>query len=78
VVLFLPADPAEWLTLDSDALILRKCAYWASLRGAKPSANATAQTVYLPKNQRFDVDGLLALMTRLSHNDIPRYQELTE
>jgi hypothetical protein len=68
----------EWLALDDDALILRKCAYWASLRDAKPSTNATGQTVYLPKNQRFDPAGLLALMTRLSHNDIPRYQELTE
>ncbi|BBL74441.1 DUF4365 domain-containing protein [Methylomagnum ishizawai] len=78
VVLFLPADPADWLALDDDALILRKCAYWASLRGAKPSTNATAQTVYLPKGQRFDPDGLLALMTRLSRNDIPRYQEFAE
>jgi hypothetical protein len=78
VVLFLPADAADWLTLDDDALILRKCAYWASLRGAKPSANTTAQTVYLPKHQRFDPDGLLALLARLSRNDIPRYREWTE
>ena len=78
VVLFLPPDAKDWLTLDDDALVLRKCAYWVSLRGANPSVNATAQTVYLPKNHRFDPDGLCALMARLSRNDIPRYQEVAE
>jgi hypothetical protein len=76
VVLFLPADNEDWLTLSDDALILRKHAYWVSLRGAKPSDNTTAQTVYLPKSQRFDPDGLLALMTQLSHNRIPQYEEI--
>lgn len=75
VVLFLPDNPNEWLQHTEDALTLRKCAYWVSLRGAEPSDNDKAQTVYLPKGQRFDPNGLLALMTRLSRNDIPRYQE---
>jgi hypothetical protein len=75
VVLFLPAD-ADWLTLDDEGLILRKCAYWVSLRGAKPSTNRTAQTVYLPKDQRFDPNGLIALMAQLSRNEIPQYQEM--
>lgn len=75
VVLFLPSRPEEWLTLTDDELILRKCAYWVSLRGAEPSSNTTAQTVYLPKVQRFDPKGLEALMVRLSHNEIPKYGE---
>ena len=54
---------------------MRKCAYWVSLRGADPSDNDTAQTVYLPKAQRFDPKGLLALMARLSRQDIPHYRE---
>lgn len=75
VVLFLPDSRDEWLQHTEDALTLRKCAYWVSLRGAEPSDNDKAQTIYLPKVQRFDPDGLLALMARLSHNDIPRYRE---
>jgi hypothetical protein len=74
VVLFLPAAQNEWLSHSEDALSLRKCAYWVSLRGAPASENATAQTVYLPRTQRFDPNGLITLMTRLSHNDIPSYQ----
>lgn len=75
VVLFLPDNPNQWLQHTEDALTLRKCAYWVSLRGAEPSDNDTTQTVYLPKAQRFDPDGLQALMARLSHYDIPRYRE---
>lgn len=76
VVLFLPENKAEWLNLDDTALILRKCAYWVSLRGAKPSTNNSAQTIYLPKANRFDPNGLIELMTSLSHNKIPEYSEV--
>ena len=75
VVLFLPKDADDWLSLDEDALIMKKCAYWVSLRGAEPSNNATGQTVYIPKFQRFDPDGLLDLMAQLSRNEFPLYQE---
>lgn len=74
VVLFLPSNATEWLTLDDESLVLRKCAYWVSLRGASPSTNKTAQTIYLPKSQRFDPDGLLVLMDQLSQNQIPKYK----
>jgi len=57
---------------------MRKCAYWVSLRGAEPSRNATGQTVYIPKSQRFDPDGLLDLMAQLSRNEFPHYQEISE
>jgi len=75
VVLFLPNDPDQWLHHAEDALTLRRCAYWVSLRGAEPSDNQTAQTVYLPRTQRFDPDGLQILMARLSRNEVPRYRE---
>jgi Domain of unknown function (DUF4365) len=76
VVLFLPSDEKEWLAHSEDALTLRKCAYWVSLRGANPSSNNTAQTIYLPRNQTFDPDALMLMMSRISNNDIPVYQEV--
>jgi hypothetical protein len=75
VVLFLPEAPAEWLTLTEDALLLRKCAYWLSLRGAPATTNKTGQTIYLPKKQIFDPAALLGLMSRLSHNKVLPYEE---
>jgi len=76
VVLFLPENAAEWLSLDDNALTLRECAYWVSLRGAKQSSNISAQTVFIPKHQRFDPNGLHNLMDKLSSNQIPQYQEV--
>lgn len=73
VVLFLPADQSQWLTHAEDALTLRNCAYWVSLRGADASQNQTSQTVHLPRQQCFDPLGLRALMSRLSRNDVPIY-----
>jgi len=74
VVLFLPKNREKWISHTEDALSLHNCAYWVSLRGAPSSSNKTAQTVYLPKCQRFDVPGLLSLMGDISRNDVPTYQ----
>jgi hypothetical protein len=76
VVLFLPENADSWITHTDDALSLHRCAYWVSLRGAKPSENKTAQTVYLPKAQRFDAEGLTSLIATLSRNEIPTYREI--
>lgn len=73
VVLFLPGTQSEWITHTDDALSLHKCAYWVSLRGAPPSTNKTAQTVYLPKVQRFDSAGLTALFAAISRGEFPAY-----
>lgn len=74
VVLFLPTDTNLWLEHTKDALTLRNCAYWVSLRGAAESANQSSQTVYIPQDQCFDPVGLQSLIARLSRHDIPRYE----
>ena len=77
VVLFLPPEQEKWLEHCSDALTLRNCAYWVSLRGAPPSDNHSSQTIYFPKNQFFDTSGLKNLMASLSRRDIPLYAQAT-
>lgn len=76
IVLFLPDDPDQWISHSDDALSLHRCAYWVSLRGAKPSDNKTAQTIYIPKTQRFDVLGLRSLFSSISKSEIPKYTEI--
>lgn len=75
VVLFLPSDPSQWLELTPEFLLMRKCAYWVSLRGAGDTTNSASVTVYLPSHQTFHPQGLQSLLSRLSSRDIPRYQE---
>lgn len=77
VVLYMPYESSEWIECSDEALLLRRCAYWVSLRGAKPSSNASAQTVYIPRTQRFDGPGLVSLMSRLSHNEVPLYEDIS-
>lgn len=75
VVLFLPQDQRHWLEITPEFLMIRKCAYWASLRGAPDTTNRASVAVYLPCRQTFHPQGLQALLSRLSRRDIPRYQE---
>ncbi|HWG41365.1 MAG TPA: DUF4365 domain-containing protein [Gemmataceae bacterium] len=69
VVLYLPADPSDWLRHSEDGLLARRCAYWVSLRGAAESQNAEAQTVYIPRNQVLSVEALTEIMTRCSREE---------
>jgi len=73
VVLFLPGDAQEWLGHSADQLVLRRCAYWQSLRGAPDITTGSGTTVKLPKAQVFSPEGLTQLAVRLSHRDIPHY-----
>jgi hypothetical protein len=76
VVLYLPEDEAEWISHTEDALALRKCAYWVSLRGAPASSNSSGQTVHIPRSQRFDTAGLSSLLSALSRAEIPAYNSV--
>ncbi|MBX9784506.1 MAG: DUF4365 domain-containing protein [Chitinophagaceae bacterium] len=75
VVMFLPANAAEWLTISPNELIMKKCAYWTSLRGSRASTNKTGETVYLPKAQILDPNNLTDIFTRLSRNEILTYTQ---
>ena len=66
VVLDMPTDEQEWMTLADDELILRHRAYWLNLNG-KPPATRGLETVYIPKNQVFDVEGINHLMDESRH-----------
>ncbi|WP_296817087.1 DUF4365 domain-containing protein [Brevundimonas sp.] len=64
VVLDMPSEAADWLVVDESNLVLRRCAYWASLSGMPDNDNATTVTVDIPKANRFDPDALADLMER--------------
>jgi hypothetical protein len=62
VVLDLPRDETNWLQVTNDQLVMRRCAYWASLGGLSETANKESVTILIQSNNRFDVDSLRALM----------------
>jgi hypothetical protein len=64
VLLVLPEEEGEWLGQTEEALILRRCAYWTSLRGAAAPAAQTTIRILIPRANVFSVESLQALMDR--------------
>jgi hypothetical protein len=62
VLLSLPSDEDHWMTVTPEELVIRRCAYWTSLRDAPETANSTSVTIDLFEDKRFDVAALRALM----------------
>lgn len=69
VVLELPADEARWLDCTVDALILRRSAFWLSLKGYA-EIDAGSKTVVLPEAQRLDPPSLKDLMQRAREGEL--------
>jgi hypothetical protein len=64
VILVLDPNQDTWLTLDADALLIRRCAYWLDLSGAPATANTSTIKIAIPITQRLDVTALHAMMKR--------------
>ncbi len=62
VILDLPRDEAEWLTISREQLALKRCAYWVDLTDHPPRDNTSSVTVEVPNDNLFDVDALTELM----------------
>jgi hypothetical protein len=66
VVLFVPENEAEWLTLDHDALTAKRCAYWVSLWDAPATTNRSGVTVFLPRANILTVENLRRVVQRFA------------
>jgi hypothetical protein len=64
VILVLPEDAAEWLALDEESLVLKRCAYWHNLQGQPAVSNRGTIRVYLPRSNIFAPEALRSLMER--------------
>jgi Domain of unknown function (DUF4365) len=62
LVLDLPRKRDEWLYVSINKLIIRRAAYWISLRGKPETTNSASVTIFIPKANIFDVEALSRLM----------------
>jgi hypothetical protein len=62
VLLVLPEDESLWLSQSVEELILRRCAYWMSLRGAAPTRNQATVRIAIPRANVFSPEALQRLM----------------
>lgn len=71
VLVLLPTNPAHWLRCSAQQLILRRCAYWCSLRGAAASENESTVTVRVPRANLLTTESLTQLMHMINDGGVP-------
>ena len=62
VVLDLPKERAKWLNVTKEGLILRRRAYWLSIRDLPRISNKNSITLSIPERNVLDVERLQDLM----------------
>ena len=61
VVLVLPRDEARWVQCTAEALTMRRCGWWESLSGHRPTRQQS-KTIVIPHARRIGRNGIRALM----------------
>ncbi len=70
VVLDLPKEEEQWLTITKEKLVLRRRAYWLNLYGLEETENRESITVPIPLQNVFDVESLRNLMEQSKRGKI--------
>lgn len=69
VLFVLPEDEENWLSVTSDRLVIKQCAWWCSLEGLPPTPNNTPKRIRIPNNQVFSPSALKELMEKVKGGD---------
>ncbi|WP_405683943.1 DUF4365 domain-containing protein [Streptomyces sp. NBC_00057] len=65
VMVLVPTDPAQYIRMDEEALVLRRCAYWVSLEQRLPlQQGQKTVTVTVPRDNLLTVDALHKFFAR--------------
>jgi hypothetical protein len=62
VILDLPPDRDRWLSVTVEELVIRRAAYWTSLRGMPETTNRNSVTIPILARNIFDIGALKGLM----------------
>lgn len=65
VLYILPEEKDEWVKVTTSETILKKCAYWCSLRGLPWVKNKETVRIRIPESQLFTVEELKRLMEKV-------------
>lgn len=65
ILFVLPRDESEWLTVTSDKMTLKKCAWWYSLKGLPQSSNGSKKRIFIPISQIFTPSTAIDIMKKV-------------
>ncbi len=71
VLLVLPDEEGQWLTQTPEELLIRRCAYWVSLRQALPTRSVASIRIRIPRRQVFSPLAIGEILQRLSRGEEP-------
>ena len=69
VLLRLPEDFGDWVDLNEERLLLRKCCYWAHITDP-PSGNRRSHRLRIPRAQRFTPKAVQDLLERIKRGQL--------
>ncbi|GGA47910.1 DUF4365 domain-containing protein [Okeania sp. KiyG1] len=64
IVVLVPDKFTEWMTISQEECVMRKCGYWASLKGEPSTKNKETVTVKLSRKKLFTPDNLSKIMEK--------------
>lgn len=62
IVLALPQESDDWLSINEERLLLKKCAWWCSLRGKERTNNTASVNIHIPRDQILTVNEITRIM----------------
>jgi len=62
IVYSMPKQSNEWIAVSNEETVLKRCAWWCSLKGQEDTKNETKKRIELPVSQRFTYDELRRLI----------------
>ncbi|MFZ5443149.1 MAG: DUF4365 domain-containing protein [Myxococcota bacterium] len=71
VVVSVPRSQTDWVAATESELVLRRCGYWASLRGQPATTNTATVRIHLARSACFHPANVRAIMTALSEGRSP-------
>lgn len=71
VVVIVPKEVDAWVSHSEEELTVRHCGYWMSLRDRPATDNTSGETIRIPRVNRFDVEQLQAIMSRIGSRSMP-------
>lgn len=62
VLVLIPPERNDWLTISPEQLLMKHCAYWCSLAGEPSTENTSTITIEIPLANKFDIRKLKELL----------------
>lgn len=69
IVVLVPEEVKDWLDVSEEQIVLKKTAYWTSLKGMPATQNRNTVTVALPRVNLLTPDNLTQIMEKIAKGE---------